>query len=203
LMREGKIGEAVMIEANLSSDTGFAIQPGDWRSSPTECASGPLIQLGIHHADTLQYLLGRVKTVSGFQKRVRLKTEIMDTTGTLVEFENGCLGYIGNSYITPRTCRIVLYGTAGQIFYDDRLGLHLYSKEEARQIDLEPSDRHLRINATLVEEVGDFADSIVLGKQPEVSIFEGLRALAVVEAARLSLLWNRPVAIDELIHFIK
>jgi predicted dehydrogenase len=35
-LREGKIGEAVMIEANLSSDTGFAIQPGDWRSSKSK-----------------------------------------------------------------------------------------------------------------------------------------------------------------------
>lgn len=199
-LAEGKIGSPVTVEANFSSDNGFKIKPGEWRWSKEECGSGPLIQLAVHHADTLQYLLGAVQTVTGVQKRLHTAAEIMDTTTTLLEFSSGCLGCISSSYITPRICRIILTGTSGQIFYDEDIGLLINKGGGYEQIELEPKQQYDRVLGTLREEIDEFANCIVFRKKPEVSLHEGLMALAVVQAAERSQIENRPIYLKELIN---
>jgi predicted dehydrogenase len=49
------------------------------------------------------------------------------------------------------------------------------------------------------EELEDFADAIWSGRAPEVGFEEGIRVLAVVEAAIRSAEERHPIAIAELI----
>ncbi len=91
LLDADELGKPVMAEANISTGRGAEIRPEQWRWRRDECPGGPLIQLGIHHVDTLQYLLGPIRRVQGWQRRAMVQAEIDDVTGTLLEFENGCL----------------------------------------------------------------------------------------------------------------
>lgn len=50
-----------------------------------ECIGGPLMQLGVHHVDTLQYRLGPIAQVRGWQRKAQVRTEIDDMPGTLQE----------------------------------------------------------------------------------------------------------------------
>ncbi|HEY5572164.1 MAG TPA: Gfo/Idh/MocA family oxidoreductase, partial [Anaerolineales bacterium] len=54
-LEEGKLGKPLAAEANNSHAGGLDIPPGDWRWSQANCPGGSLSQLGVHHADTLQY----------------------------------------------------------------------------------------------------------------------------------------------------
>jgi predicted dehydrogenase len=102
LLEAGDLGVPVMIEGNYSHGGGLQIKPGQWRSSREECPGGPLIQIGIHLIDTLHYLLG-----------------------TLLEFENGLLGYLGSNYASSFSHWLKVYCTHQNAFYDQLTGLTL------------------------------------------------------------------------------
>lgn len=76
LLEEGVLGTVVLAEANFSLPG--VIIPDQWRAHRRTCPGGPLMQLGVHHADTLQYLLGPVVRVRGSFARLSTAAEIDD-----------------------------------------------------------------------------------------------------------------------------
>ena len=191
-LEEGKLGQPLAAEAHNSHAGGLAIQPGDWRWSSKNCPGGPLSQLGIHHADSLQYLLGPVARVTALQRRLAIAAEIDDTTMALLEFENGALGYLGACYAIPDSRFIHILGTKANARWDRALGLVLESEHGREQIPVLEND-------TIQEEIDEFARCILDGSEPEVGGLGALAALAVIEAAVLSNQRGRPVEIAELI----
>lgn len=188
---DGALGQIVAVEANNSHAGGLSIQPDDWRWSPANCPGGPLSQLGIHHADTMQYLLGPVARVSAWQRRLAVKAEIDDVTTTLLEFENGALGYLGAHYVVPDLRFVHLLGTEANVRWDRASGLILENENGRQQIPIVEID-------TIQEEIDEFAHCIATGNSPEVGGVDALAALAVIEAAVLSNQRGRPVDIAEL-----
>jgi predicted dehydrogenase len=189
---EGKIGTPLMAEANNSHAGGLAIQPDDWRWSSKNVPGGPLSQLGIHHSDSLQYLLGPVARVSAWQRHLAVKAEIDDTTLALLEFENGVLGYLGACYAIPDLRFIHVMGTQANMRWDRAMGLVFESEGNREQISVLEND-------TIQEEMDEFAHCILEGSAPEVGGQGALAALAVIEAAVLSNQRGRPVEIAELL----
>jgi predicted dehydrogenase len=190
-IEDGTLGRPVAAEMNNSHGGGLEIQPDDWRWSQANCPGGPLVQLGIHHADTLLYLLGAVACVSAWQRRLVVPA-IDDTTMTLLEFENGALGYIGAMYAIPDLRYYHILGTRANVRWDRAFGLVL---ERDGQRDAIPAAD----NDTIREEIDEFAGCIRDGSKPEVDGEKALAALAVVEAAVLSSQRSRPVFISEVI----
>lgn len=192
LLEEGKLGRVVAAEAHNSHAGGLSIQPDDWRWSPENCPGGPLSQLAVHHADSLQYLLGPVLRVYGWQHRLAVKAAIDDVTVALLEFESGALGYLGAHYIVPDVRFVHLLGTDANVRWDRATGLLLESDAGREVIPVAEND-------TVLEEIEEFAQCIRAGAKPEVGGEGALRALAVIEAAVLSNQRQRPVEIAELL----
>jgi predicted dehydrogenase len=186
VLEAGELGIPVLAEANISSGDGLGIGPGEWRWSRAECVGGPLMQLGIHHVDTLQYLLGPISRVQGWQRRAHVRAEIDDVTGTLLEFESGPAGYLGSAYVTGETCWIKIGGTQAIAHYDQHLGLSLsrdsWASGPVRESRAPGMDMRAPIG-TLREELAEFVECIRTGKPPEIDGKAGLRNLAVVLAA--------------------
>ena len=189
---DGTLGLPLAAELNNSHAGGLDIQPGDWRWSPANCPGGPLIQLGIHHTDTLLYLLGPVRRVSAWQRRLAVRAEIDDTTMTLLEFENGALGYIGAMYAVPALCFYHILGTKANVRWDRAFGLILEGEGSYEVIPVADND-------TIGEEIDEFAGCIRNGSTPEVDGEKALAALALIEAAILSSQRSRPVDISEIL----
>jgi predicted dehydrogenase len=189
---EGVVGEPLAAEAHNSHAGGLAIQPDDWRWSSKNCPGGPLSQLGIHHADSLQYLLGPVARVTAFQRHLAVEAEIDDTTMALLEFENGALGYLGACYAIPDLRFVHVLGTRANVRWDRALGLVLENESGREQVPVLEND-------TVQEEIDEFAQCILNGSPPEVGGYEALAALAVIEAAVLSNQRRRPVEVAELL----
>src|SRR5438270_368667 len=61
----GAFGKLVNAEANISRDRVGKIDLGSWRYTAAGMPGGVMLQIGIHYADVLEYLLGPVKAVSG------------------------------------------------------------------------------------------------------------------------------------------
>lgn len=189
---EGVVGEPLAAEAHNSHAGGLAIQPHDWRWSSENCPGGSLSQLGIHHADSLQYLIGPVARVTALQHHLAVKAEIDDTTMALLEFENGALGYLGACYAIPDLRFVHVLGIRANVRWDRAIGLVLESESGREQIPVLEND-------TVQEEIDEFAQCILNGSVPEVGGNEALAALAVIEAAVLSNQRRRPVEIAELL----
>ena len=202
LLVAGHLGTPVLVESNLSTGRGSEIRADQWRWTRDECPGGPLIQLGIHHIDTLQYLLGPIVHVHGWQRRARVEAEIDDVTCTLLEFESGLLGYLGSVYSSSQACWIKVYGTAANAHYDQHLGLMLSQDSWQQGAVRKPQSKGIELKApipTMREEVAEFALCIRTGKKPEIDGVQALRNLAVVLAAVHSGETGEPVLVDDLL----
>lgn len=188
---DGTLGGVSMVEANFSNERGLELTPETWRWYLDKTPGGPLIQLGVHHADNLQYLLGPVKAVSAHTRRLFTPSEVPDATMAILEFESGALGYLGCGWASPGIYQIRLQGTKQNLMYDldfthwdesheaDRyssLVSQAYGQQERTSVQLPPTDMFR-------EQLEEYARTIRGESTVEVGIDEAIRALAVVHCA--------------------
>ncbi len=186
----GQIGEISLAEANFSNERGLEVTPETWRWYKSKSPGGPFIQLGVHHADTLQSLLGPVRSVSAHMRRLYNQSENPDTVMAILEFESGPLGYIGTGWASPGVYTLNLLGTKANLMYDldfthwdeshqaddwSSLKSQLYGEAERKPVELPRTDMFR-------EQLEEYALAIRGQATVEVGIDEALRALAVVRA---------------------
>lgn len=205
---EGKIGEVSLAEANFSNERGLELTPQTWRYFADKSPGGAFIQLGVHHADTLQYLLGPIRTVSAHARRLFTKAEVPDAVMAICEFESGALGYIGTGWASPGVYSMNLLGTRANLMYDldfthwdeshladdwSSLRSQFYGESVRQPVELARTDMFR-------EQLEEFALAIRGRAQVEVGAAEAVRALAVVRAVIESSKRNgTAVAIDDVI----
>lgn len=180
LLDEGALGRVAQIEGNFSGDLGFTFKPGIWRADPAETPAGAMTNIGIHHVDTYQYLLGPIARVMAFSRRVALMgVDIDDATSIVFEFASGSLGYLGTSWVhANRTAMMTLHGTEAQAWSETdgtRLFLARRGQPERAAVPLTPVD-------PLVEELEEFARCVREAAKPEVGGDEATGNVAVLEA---------------------
>ncbi len=180
LLDDGTMGRAVQIAGNFSADIGFTFKPGAWRLVRAETPGGAMTNLGIHHVDSYQYLLGPIARVTAFCRRVALTgAEIDDTTSILFEFASGALGYLGTSWVhANRGSTMTLHGTEAQAWLEAdgaRLLLARRGERERSEVPVAPVD-------AIVEELTEFAQCVREGKKPETDGAVGTANIAVLDA---------------------
>jgi predicted dehydrogenase len=175
LVDAGALGTVVLAEANFSLTS--PVKPGTWK----EGRGTPLVQLGVHHADTLQYLVGPVARTTGRATRLVSTVDIDDVGVATLEFVSGALGVIASSYVSPKTYSLRLLGTSGVLDYRtdlsvwpaaDRLDELTTLTVDGERVDFAHVD-------PLVDELEEFAR----GGEPETGAAEALAALRVIEEA--------------------
>ncbi len=188
---EGRIGRVSLAEANFSNERGLELTPSTWRFFADKSPGGALIQLGVHHADNLQYLLGPVAAVSAHARRLYTEAEVPDAVMCILEFESGQLGYLGTGWASPGVYQMRLLGTEANLLYDldftqwdqshlvdgaSKLVSQAFRSPERPEVPLPPTDMFR-------EQLEEFALAIRGEAEVEVGAIEGIRALAVVAAA--------------------
>jgi UDP-N-acetyl-2-amino-2-deoxyglucuronate dehydrogenase len=183
LVDDGALGRVVLAEANMSLTGSF--NPEAWRAQRARNPGGPIMQLGIHHVDTLAYWLGPVQRASGRFAHVHSEADIDDAGVVTLEFESGALGSLTGSYVSPKTLSLRLFGTDAVLDY--RTDFSVWP--DARALDGvttlslagEPVDFEER--DMLAEELAEFGRCIRGEAEPETGADEGIAALAVVVQA--------------------
>lgn len=191
---DGRLGAVSLAEANFSNERGLELTPQTWRWHADRSPGGSFIQLGVHHADNLQYLLGPVRSVTAHARRLHTKAEIPDAVMSILEFESGALGYIGAGWASPGVYTLNLQGTRANLRYDldfthwdesDRADDYStllsqgYGESERSAVELPRTDMFR-------EQLDEFALAIRGEATIEVGAAEGVRALAIVHAALAS-----------------
>jgi predicted dehydrogenase len=191
---DGTLGEASFAEANFSNERGLELNESTWRFYADKSPGGSMIQLGVHHADNLQYLLGPIRAVSATSRKLFTKAEVPDAVMAVCELESGALAYLGAGWASPGVYTLNLQGTKANLRYDlnfthwtesheaDRyseLRSQAYGESERPVVDLPATDMFR-------EQLDEFALAIRGEATVEVGAPEAIRALAVVHAALLS-----------------
>jgi predicted dehydrogenase len=178
LVADGRLGHLIMVEGHNSHPGGLRLTPQSWRWYDETCPGGPLMQLGIHVYDALQYLAGRIRRVTALFAREVMETEIPDTTLTLLEFESGMLGYVGSAYAVPRTGYIAAYGTDAKARTEGDGPVYFTPREAVA-----PTQFAVGVVDTVAEEIAEFAACVRGERSPETGGPEAVSALKVVLAA--------------------
>jgi predicted dehydrogenase len=187
LLDEAALGTVVLAEANFSLPGKFV--PEAWRWYRERAPGGPLLQLGIHHADTLRYWLGPVTESRGLFARLVTEAEIDDVGAVSLRFESGAVGVITGSYVSPHTFFLRLYGTLAVLEYrvdmsvwpnaelvDGATTLSLIKSDEVEEVSFDPRD-------PLAEELDEFGHAVHGETVPETGAAEGIAALDVILGA--------------------
>jgi predicted dehydrogenase len=176
LVGAGALGIVVLAEANFSLTS--PVRPGTWK----EGRGTPLVQLGVHHADTLAYLLGPVARTTGRAVRVVSDVDVDDSGVALLEFESGALGVIGSSYVSPKTYSVRLFGSDAVLDYRTDISVWPAAHRLDELTTLTVAGEPVAFDRVdpLVEELEEFGRCIRAGATPETGAAEGLAALKVI-----------------------
>ena len=107
----GRLGTPIHVEGNFSAN--LTRSTGTWRSDAAESPAGGMTSLGIHVVDAFIDLIGRMSAVTAKSKRLTLPYAVDDTTSVLIDFENGCTGYLGTVAASAHLYQVRVIGTAG------------------------------------------------------------------------------------------
>jgi predicted dehydrogenase len=191
----GVFGTLVNAEANISRDRLGKIDLNSWRYRAAGMPGGVMLQIGIHYADVLTYLMGPVKAVRGQFAQLVLPGDNPDVASMILEHENGALSTLNASYASASEYYLMnVYGKDATAFYDLHGGLRLLKRggEKAEPIPTAKND-------TFVEELEEFAAAIRGSGKPEVGGEYATESLAVVRAGILSAREGRKVEIAEIL----
>jgi predicted dehydrogenase len=180
LVDDGALGRVVLAEANMSLPGSF--KPEAWRADRLRNPGGPIMQLGIHHVDTLSHWLGPVRRASGRFAHVHSPADIDDVGVVTLEFESGAMASLTGSYVSPKTLSLRLLGTEAVLDY--RTDFSVWP--DARALDGvttltlsgEPVDFEER--DMLAEELAELGRCIRGEAEPETGADEGIAALSAV-----------------------
>jgi len=191
----GLFGKLVNAEANISRDRLGQFDLSSWRYTAAGMPGGVMLQIGVHYADVLDYLIGPIKAVSGRFAQLVLPGDNPDVASMVLEHENGALSTLNASYASASEYYLMnIYGKTATAYYDLHHGLSLLKRGEKQPVVV-PCAK----NDTFVEELEEFAAAVRGGSPPEVGGDYATISLAVIRAGILSAREARRVEVAEIL----
>jgi predicted dehydrogenase len=190
----GAFGKLVNAEANISRDRLGKIDLNSWRYTAAGMPGGVMLQIGIHYADVLEYLLGPVKAVNGRFAQLVLPGDNPDVASMILEHEDGALSTLNASYASASEYYMMnIYGKEASAYYDRHQGLRVLKRGEsaAKPVPCAKND-------TFVEELEEFADAARGEGVPEMGGETATTSLAVIRAGIVSAREGRRVQVAEM-----
>src|SRR5712664_167225 len=191
----GDFGKLVNAEANISRDRLGKVDLNSWRYGAAGMPGGVMLQISIHYADVLEYLIGPVKAVSGRFAQLVLPGDNPDVASMVLEHESGALSTLNASYASASEYYLMnVYGKEATAYYDMHGGLRVLRRggTKADAVSCAPND-------TIVEELEEFARAVRGEAEPEMDGEKSTASLAVILAGIKSAREGRRVEVAELL----
>jgi predicted dehydrogenase len=191
----GVFGRLVNAEANISRDRLGKIDLSSWRYQAAGMPGGVMLQIGIHYADVLEYLMGPVTAVTGRLAQLVLPGDNPDVASLILEHASGALSTLNASYASASEYYLMnIYGKEASAYYDMHNGMRLLKRGTERPVPVECDT-----NDTIVEQLEEFAAAVRGNGKPEVGGEYGTTSLAVIRAGILSASEGRRVQVSEIL----
>jgi predicted dehydrogenase len=211
LIMDGAIGEIVSFRTTFGhgGPETWSVDPGanTWFFDKAKAAMGAMADLGIHKTDLIHFLTGQVVV----ETTARLVTQHKkDAAGNLISVDdnaiciyrlsNGAIGTMTASwtFYGPEDNSTILYGTEGIMrIYDDPAFSITVENSAGERTLYEIDQIQTNDNQTKSGVIDAFIDSLIQGRQPEISGAEVLKAMRVVFASIESSESGRVVAVRQ------
>ena len=168
-------GEIKTVEATFSYYNLEEICGESWRNCALSCPGGPMMQLGIHHADNLPYLFGPIERVSAEIMECPKGSQVPAGGRMLLKFKNGVVGSITADYTTaPELFSIYARGTKGEIRVDGEEKLTVTGADGKAISEIVEGIHSVK------EELTEFCRCIESRRKPETDGLVGLQALNII-----------------------
>ncbi len=194
-VKQGKFGRLTL---GLASTKWFRppeyFSEAPWRGTWKGNGGGCVVNQGIHCLDLLLSVMGPVKQVQGFTRRLWHKIETEDTAVANLEFENGGLGVIEatTTAYPGDSAKVEINGNKGTASWETsgKVLSWKFKNGLAR-----PADKEIPWGVMHVWQFRDFVEAIQENREPLVTGETNRRALEVVLALYRSSREQRPVRI--------
>ena len=192
---DGVFGKLVNAESNISRDRLGQIDLSSWRYTAEGMPGGVMLQIGIHYADVLEYLMGPIKSVSGRFAQLVLPGDNPDVASLVFEHDNGALSTLNASYASASEYYLMnIYGKEASAYYDLHQGLRFLKRGSTKS---EPVA--FQKNDTFVDELEEFAAAVRGECEPEMDGERATTSLAVIRAGVVSAREGRRVDVAEIL----
>jgi 1,5-anhydro-D-fructose reductase (1,5-anhydro-D-mannitol-forming) len=200
LIAQGRIGE--VLGARVFHGGELPVGLRTWRTGNPEAGAGAALDLTVHSADLLRFLLEQeIEEVAAFSARQGMSThpEIEDAVAGAMRLSGGGLATFHDAFTTPYVhTRVEIYGSAGAITIKDAMldapvaTLTLGDQSGTHPITLDQSEGLYVRTARLFNAAarGDGA--------PTASGEDGLRSLMVASAARRAAREGQTVRVERM-----
>jgi predicted dehydrogenase len=183
LIAAGELGRVVLAEATFSLPG--VLTPEKWRSHRERNPGGPLMQLGIHHVDTLASWLGAPVAATGRFAHLHSEADIDDVGVLTLQMASGSLAAVTGSYVSPKTFAIRLSGTDAVLDYraDFSVWPDAQRLDAVTTLTLDGAPVAFAERDMLAEELAELGRCVRTGAAPETGAAEGIAALRAIRAA--------------------
>lgn len=197
LIRQGGIGQVSAVRWNFSGRS--PTNPEAWSQDPAQAGGGPYMDLGSHGVDLLRFLFGEIVAVSAFVDTLVEDYAVEDTASSLLRFESGIQAVATAHWSTGdpdenRNSTIEILGTEGVIrscpLHDKFSRGHLSVATQDGETDYDFDE------STHVKVLKEFAEAVAEGREPAITIEDGLAVQRVVAAVYESSRTERVVHLD-------
>jgi predicted dehydrogenase len=198
LLAEQRIGNIVAVEANLSRPAGLQAGLPPWKADRRTCPLLPMIQLGIHFVDTVEYLIGPIGRISCFAGNTAMPNNALDSTAAILQLTSGIPVSLTSYYVSADAYFVRIYGTKGTIHcLPTKLRLDVLQNGEPKETIEE--DFSTEGAESYILQMREFGECVLRGGQPETGGEQGLRALAVIEAMVMSVENHSVVELSDIL----
>lgn len=198
LANEGKLGDLQIIKITSRDPEAPPI-------SYVEVSGGIFLDMTVHDFDMARFIGGEVDEVYA-NATVMVDENIgkagdVDTALVALKFKSGAIGVIDNC---RRACygydqRLEVFGSGGQASAANDTPTNVSYINENGNVTDKPLYFFLeRYMQSFVDEMTEFVDAVVNGKETKTTVNDGLEALRLGLAAKLSVAEHRPVKLSEI-----
>jgi predicted dehydrogenase len=204
-VQSGEIGEPVMAYSRTSDTIWVPTQMLSWAGS-----SGPQWFLFAHTMDLVRWILGeeaRSVYAIGVKRILAARgIDAYDAIQAMVQFDK-TFATFETSWIVPEAfphiveSQMTINGSEGRLHLDgSHRGFELSSDKVGKHMYARPSLwTYFKLPYTWWGALRNMVDCVLDGGEPAISVDDGLRVVAMIEAAERSITEQSPVEVDALL----
>ena len=213
IIAEGGIGQVVSGNGRFSCWTPHT--PGRWLHNAEKAGGGPVMDMGFHLIDLMQYITDmKVTDVTAMQERITFSGEdytVDDSSTLILRMENGAQFVVQTNFNIPDTAakwRLDFYGTRGRLLGDmivaqvDGGVLNAVTLSDTDDLLIEP-EPGFGIGKNIEGDFGNmyraeldsFSLSVLNGTSVEVDPMDAVQVQRIIDAAYVSSRERRTVSV--------
>ncbi|MFA6714954.1 MAG: Gfo/Idh/MocA family oxidoreductase [Victivallales bacterium] len=177
MIDSGCLGQVVFFQ-NTFCGPAFDMKD-KWFSKKAVAGGGSMLDTSSHSVDLFRFLIGEVTKQHAVCHTHLEGTDVEDAAIIILKAENGVIGSLTSAWVAGTgKADIIIMGQDGKAEYNygGDLTFHKRGAEKPEKIEIP------ELTGGFAEQIGSFIKAIESNQEPEITAFDGLRCLEIINA---------------------